>query len=93
MTAEVLDAVNLITIYPVANVTQYRNTDGSGDQTTTYAYTWFSGAIQPESVTTTLPTVTTAQNGSNSANSSIVVSDARGRMIWSKDEAGYINYF
>jgi hypothetical protein len=82
-----------ITIYPVANVTQYRNTDGTGGQTTSYAYTWFSGTIQPESVTTTLPVVTTAQNGSGSANSSVFVSDARGRTIWEKDEAGYINYY
>ena len=53
---------------PGGEPTLYRNTDGTGGQTTSYAYTWFSGTIQPESVTTTLPTVTTAQNGPNSAN-------------------------
>jgi len=82
-----------ITIYPVANTTQYRATNGTGGQTSSYAYTWFSGTVQPESVTGTLPTVTTAQNGSNSANTSVTVSDARGRTIWAKDEAGYINNY
>src|SRR5207302_8895905 len=31
------------TIYPVATVSVYRNTDGTGAETTSYAYTWYSG--------------------------------------------------
>ncbi len=81
-----------ITVYPVANQTRYRNTGGSGGETTSYAYTWYSGTIQPEQVTTTLPTVTTAQNGPNSADTNTYVTDARGRVIWTKDGAGFLTY-
>lgn len=58
---------NSFDTHPVANVTRYRNTDGTGGQTTSFSYTYFSSSHQIESVTTTLPTVTTAQNGPNSA--------------------------
>ena len=82
-----------ITIYPLANTTRYRNTNGTGGQSTNFAFGWFSGTIQPESVTVTLPTVTTAQNGSNSANAMTMFADERGRTIWSKDEGGFINHY
>ncbi|MBO0696926.1 MAG: hypothetical protein J2P46_00900, partial [Zavarzinella sp.] len=81
-----------ITVYPVAHETRYRNADGTGGQTTSYAYTYFTGAIQPQQVTTTLPAVTTAQNGSGAADSSTVVYDDRGRVIWARDAAGYLTY-
>src|SRR5262249_47502810 len=29
------------TVYPVASSTRYRNTDGTGGETTSYAYTWY----------------------------------------------------
>lgn len=68
------------TNFPVATTTQYRNDDGTGGQTTTYAYTW--NGNRPASITTTLPTVTTGQNGSNSATSTTTVMDGYGRMLW-----------
>ena len=80
------------TIYPVASTTMYRNDNGTGAQTTNYAYTWSSGTLEAESVTVTYPTITTAQNGSNSAVSEMVVIDELGRPVWTKDAAGYINY-
>ena len=46
-----------------------------------------------QSVTTTLPTVTTAQDGPNSADTSTDVYDINGNLIWSKDGDGYINYY
>ena len=70
----------------------YRNDNGTGAQTTNYAYTWSSGTLQAESVTVTYPTITTAQNGSNSAVSEMVVIDDLGKPVWTKDAAGYINY-
>ena len=75
-----------------ADATQYRNDNGTGAQTTSYTYTWKSGTAQAESVTTTLPTVTTAQNGPNSATSATTVYDTFGRPVWMKDAGGFIRY-
>lgn len=75
-----------------ASATQYRNTDATGGQTTSWAYTWQSGTAQAESITTTLPTVTTAQNGPNAATSSVVFNDEYGRPIWTKDADGFLGY-
>ncbi len=80
------------TIYPIASTTVYRNTDGTGGETTSYSYTWQGSTVMPESVTTTLPTISTSQNGPNSADSSVTYFDAYGRPIWSKDGDGFISY-
>jgi RHS repeat-associated protein len=80
------------TVYLVAHQTQYRNTNGTGGETTSYAYTFFSGSLQPQQVTTTLPAVTTGENGSGSATSTVQVFDSRGRVIWQKDAAGFLTY-
>src|SRR5206468_951023 len=45
------------TIYPDATSTVYRNTDGTGAETTSYSYTWFTNSLQKQSVTTTLPVI------------------------------------
>ena len=56
------------TIYPLASTTQYRNTDGTGAETTSYgSFAWpnnsqFGPAGMPTSVTVTLPTISTTQN-------------------------------
>lgn len=83
---------NSQTRYHVASTTQYRNDNGTGGQTTSYAYTWNGSTAQVASVTTTLPTVTTTQNGPNSAATNVVVFDAVGRLIWAKDAAGVLSY-
>ncbi len=83
---------NSQTRYHVASSTQYRNTNGTGGQTTSYAYTWQGSTAHIASVTTTLPTVTTAQNGPNSATTGTTVFDAVGRPIWAKDAAGVLSY-
>lgn len=75
-----------------ASTTQYRNTDATGGQTTTWSYGWFSGTAQAESITTTLPTVTTAQNGPNTATSTVVFNDEYGRPIWMKDADGFLSF-
>jgi YD repeat-containing protein len=77
--------------FPAAS-TQYRNDNGTGGQTTSVAYTWQSGTFAPESITTTLPTVTTAQNGPNSATSMVTVFDSKGQPTWSKDPGGFLTY-
>ncbi|MGH3579502.1 MAG: hypothetical protein ACRDU0_18360, partial [Mycobacterium sp.] len=80
------------TIAPVATDTVYRNTDGTGGQTTSYAYTWFSGTAQVQSVTVTLPTVTTAENGPNTADTRTTYFDSYGEPIWTKDGNGFLTY-
>ncbi|MFO0848770.1 MAG: hypothetical protein U0871_09480 [Gemmataceae bacterium] len=80
------------TVTPVAAETVYRNANGTGGQTTGYAYTWHSGTVQPEQVTTTLPTVTTGQNGPNAAVTVVEVYDLYGRPVWAKDGDGFLTY-
>jgi RHS repeat-associated protein len=75
-----------------AGVTAYRNDDGSGAQTTTFAYTWQGSTAQPASIVTTLPTVAAAQNGPGTATTLTTVFDAFGRPIWQKDGDGFLTY-
>jgi RHS repeat-associated protein len=77
---------------PVATDTVYSNSDGSGAETTSYSYTWFAGTAQEESVTTTLPVITTAQNGSGTANTTTTVYNQFGQACWTMDPNGYISY-
>ncbi|MFO0847175.1 MAG: RHS repeat-associated core domain-containing protein [Gemmataceae bacterium] len=76
----------------VASETRYRNDDGTGGQTTTYSYTWQGSTAAEASVTTTLPTVTTGQNGPGAATSTTTVYDAYGRPIWTKNADGFLTY-
>ena len=79
------------TIYPLLKEIVYpSDTDQSITQETVYSYTWFSNTLRTESRTITWPAVTTAQNGSNSTTSRVEWFDAYGRMIWLKDERGFI---
>jgi RHS repeat-associated protein len=80
------------TRYHVASSTQYRDINAGGAQTTNYAYTWQGATHQIAKVTTTLPIVTTAQNGPNIAASSETVLDQEGRPTWSKDALGILSY-
>src|SRR5205085_3723543 len=89
---DIANTANSITIYLVANQTVYRNTDGTGGEESQYAYTFFSGTNQVQQTTTTFPTVTTAENGPNSADQEVVVNDNFGRPIWTKDAGGFIHY-
>jgi RHS repeat-associated protein len=75
-----------------ASSTVYRNDDGTGGQATDIAYTWQGSTAQPATVIVTLPTVTTAENGPNTATSTETVFDTYGRPIWEKDAGGFITY-
>jgi hypothetical protein len=70
----------------------YRNDNGTGGQTTTFTYTWQGTTTQAASVTTTMPTVTTAQNGPNTAATTQTVFDEFGRTIWTMDADGFISH-
>jgi hypothetical protein len=79
-----------LTVNPVADTTVYRNDNGTGDETTSYAYTWYPGSAQAESITVTLPTVTSGQNGPGTADSDTAFLDSYGRAIWHKDGDGFL---
>lgn len=78
------------TVYPTASDTTYRNTDGTGPQTTSYAYTWRSGTTTAEQVEVTYPVVTSGQNGPGSTATETYVFDADRHLTWFKDADGYI---
>jgi RHS repeat-associated protein len=81
-----------VTVYPLASQTIYQGVGGAGASTTSYAYTYHGSTLQPKSVEVTLPNVTTAQNGPNTADVVTTVFDTYGRPIWSKDGGGFIHY-
>jgi RHS repeat-associated protein len=85
---------NNITIYPTANNTVYRNTDGTGAETTSYSYTWFTGTNQMQSMTVTKPGISATQNGPGTSNPDTETQyfDQYGRPTWHKDGDGFINY-
>lgn len=89
-------------IFLTASVTSYAQTDGTGARTTQFAYelwgsettgTTTDDLLAVRQTTVTNPTITTAENGSNSSTSSVEVYDKFGNVIWTKDAAGYVNYF
>jgi RHS repeat-associated protein len=79
------------TIFPLLTRTSYRNTDGTGAQSSTHSYTWQGNTTQILQETITLPVVPTTQNGSGSAPSITVQLDAFGRTTWMKDADGFIS--
>ncbi|MFL5330324.1 MAG: RHS repeat-associated core domain-containing protein [Gemmataceae bacterium] len=81
-----------LTVHPLATSTVYRNDDGTGGQMTSNAYTYASSSVRITQVTVTYPTVTTAQNGPNSADSMALDYDSYGRLRWTQDGDGFLNY-
>ena len=80
------------TIYPLAESTVYRDDAGTEPIFTSFAYTWYSGTIQMEQRTTTLPVVPTAQNGANTTDTITEIFDELGNLIWRRDPRGFISY-
>jgi hypothetical protein len=80
------------TYAPVTTQTVYRNTDGTGGETTSYSYTWFTNTLQPQSVTVTRPVIGSGQNGPGVADSEVAYFDQYGRQTWHKDADGFIDY-
>ncbi len=85
------------TIYPVSSTTAYRNTDGTGAEQTSYAYTWYNlnsratNALQSE--TTTLPLVSAGQNGPGTSATQVSNFDPFGRTTSTTDADGYVNNY
>jgi YD repeat-containing protein len=80
------------TVNPVATQTVYRNTNGTGAETTSYSYTWFTNTVQMQSLTVSLPVVGSSQNGPGTADTQTTFYDAYGRPVWFKDADGFIGY-
>ncbi len=80
------------TVYPEATATAYRNSDGTGAETTAYSYTWFWETVQEQSETTTLPVISTAENGSGTAETTAAYYNIFGQPTWSMDADGTIDY-
>jgi RHS repeat-associated protein len=83
---------NGTSVDPVANFTRYRNTDGSGGEQTSYAYTWFTGTTQMQSEAVSLPVISSSQNGPGTADTTTTFFDTQQRPIWTKDPDGFLNY-
>jgi RHS repeat-associated protein len=80
------------TVNPVATDTVYRNTDGTGAETTSYAYTWFGGTTQMQSVAVSKPVISAAENGPGTADVTTTFFDGYGRPIWNQDPDGFLTY-
>ncbi|TWT55980.1 tRNA3(Ser)-specific nuclease WapA precursor [Allorhodopirellula solitaria] len=78
------------TIYPIAKQSQFRDDAGTDRLDTTYAYEWYADTVQVKQRTVTLPVVTTAQNGPNTATTQKQFYDERGNLTWSMDARGFI---
>lgn len=82
------------TIYPVFQVTIYQSTSGTlSPAVTEYDYEWYPGTFQKSQVTTTWPTITTGQNGSDTSNSRTTVLDVYGNPTWVQDERGFLTNY
>jgi hypothetical protein len=78
--------------YPTAITTRSSN---AGEIETTYSYTFWSGTNDTvtKTKTTTLPAISTGENGSGTATTTSKYYDTYGRLRWTKDGEGYVNYY
>ena len=75
--------------YPSATTTR----GDSSRLTTTFTYDFWDGNdTQLKMVTTSLPSISTGENGSGTATTTEVYYDKLGRLRWTKDGEGFINY-
>ena len=79
-------------ITPLASRKTYPSESTSVWQETSYTYTFASGTTRILARQTTLPVVTSSQNGSGVADVTSEVFDESGRVIWSKDGDGFLTY-
>jgi hypothetical protein len=82
-----------VTIYPTASITVYRDDGATEPLTTTFSYDFFSGSTAVYQRTTSWPVVTTAQNGSGSADSRVEQFDQWGNLVQLTDERGVVTQF
>jgi RHS repeat-associated protein len=82
------------TIYPVSTIVDYPDASNpSTTITTSFAYTWHSGTNQMATRTTTLPSISTGQNGPNSSATIVEQFDIYGNLTQVTDERGTVNQY
>jgi RHS repeat-associated protein len=85
------------TVWPVAMSTAFRNPSaaspgGRQPQTTSSAYTWYSGTTQVQSQTVTAPAATASQNGPDAPAVTTTFFDGYGRPVWTRDADDFLSY-
>ena len=87
------DSVNPVVSTATYDYPTQTTTRSSGNQTG-YSYTFYDTAHQQvKTKTATLPIVSTGQNGSGVATTKSEYYDNLGRLSWTQDGEGYINYY
>ncbi|MCL2120048.1 MAG: hypothetical protein FWH27_16650, partial [Planctomycetaceae bacterium] len=71
---------------------QFADEDAKSPVATSYQYEFFPGTDKVMQKTTILPVVPKEQNGTGVAATVVERFDEKGRLIWTKDEAGIIGY-
>jgi RHS repeat-associated protein len=80
--------------YPTKTTTRGTVMSPGVADVTTYAYTfWDMDGTALKSVTKTLPEITTGENGSGTATTTSQYFDTLGRLRWTKDGEGYVDYY
>jgi len=82
-----------ITVNPAASIVDYPTSSSTPTITTGAGYSYYSGTNQVESLTTTLPAVSTGQNGDGTAPTTTAAFDATGNMTRFTDERGIVNTY
>jgi RHS repeat-associated protein len=78
------------TYYPFSQRTDYADEAGLVPIVTQWAYTFYSGTLQIQQRTTTLPAISTGQNGSGVSAVKRELFDQSNNLIATQDERGYI---
>jgi RHS repeat-associated protein len=80
--------------YPLATFARYRNSDGTGAETTQFSYTWYPGTVAMKSRTTAKPGISATQHGpgATSPDTSTDYFDRFGRVVFHSDGGGYVNF-
>ncbi len=88
------DGTNATLLMATYDYPTQTTTRSSGIQTS-YSYTFYDSSThqQIKTKTTTLPAVPTTQNGSNVATTTSEYYDNIGRLRWTQDGEGYVNYY
>ncbi|OYV85990.1 MAG: hypothetical protein B7Z73_12545 [Planctomycetia bacterium 21-64-5] len=79
-----------MTIYPLLSQTAYRDDLATEPLTTSFSYSFFAGTNAVSQRTTTLPVVTTGQNGSGLADTRVEQFDQWSNLVSSTDERGVV---
>jgi RHS repeat-associated protein len=82
---------NGATTFDTATDTVYPDSSTNG-RTTSYSYIFNGTTSRISQLTTTLPVISSGEDGPGSADVSTVVYDAFGRAIWTQDPDGFLTY-